>query len=606
MSFRSPFLTATLLLTFFVPFALAERPIGPKLLPDRTVALVRIRNYPETRQKFGETAMGKMLADEEVGPLISKLYEQLQELYARVEDRVGVPLDKIRNLPQGEIWFAVVPPVKDGPVSLALMIDAGKNLPTAQKLLERGQELLEQNGGKRVEETLADTKVNVFLPPNASPPRRENRKDKETGKEFTEIVSDFGTTFEFEKDGAVVIATTASLAEEILKSWNGSEATLAENERFAAIMRRCQSSMDPPEFEWYVDPISLIKALGRGNAGAQIGLALIPALGIDGLQGLGGAVTLNSGEFDEVNHMHVLLENPKSGVMEILQMSSGDATPEPWVPNDVMGYMTLNWNLQESWTKGSKVYDSYFGEGASLREVGRRVKDALDVDFEKDLLPAVAGRATMIQWNEPPARLNSGTNLIGLKLTDAKAFTPTFEKIMAKYPERIEKKSFGGTAYWAISLPEPPNAADQPENIRRPEPCFAIVGDYLLATDSAKFLEHCVKTVSTGKTLANEVDYKLVASKIARQAGGKQPGLVQFSRPEEGLRVIYDLINNDTTKRNLARQAENNEVFKRLEDSLKAHPLPPFKVIAKYFAPAGAMMTQDETGFHYMSFTLKR
>jgi hypothetical protein len=78
------------------------------------------------------------------------------------------------------------------------------------------------------------------------------------------------------------------------------------------------------------------------------------------------------------------------------------------------------------------------------------------------------------------------------------------------------------------------------------------------------------------------------------------------------MKLLYELATSDNTKKNLARQAENNpsplgkDFFKRLDDTLKEHPLPPFKVLAKYLAPAGAMMTQDETGFHYMSFALKR
>ena len=611
MSVRRGLMACLLAVLLFVPFVQAERPVAPKLLPDRTVGLLRIRNYPETRTKFGETAMGRMLSDEEIGPLVSSLYEQLQELYSRVEDRVGVPLEKLRSLPQGEIWLAAVPPANEGTMGLALLIDTGNQVATAKKLLERGEALLLERGGRKIEETLADTQVNIFVPPGVDEPRRETKKDNATGKEWSELVVGLGTTVEFERDGAVVIASTPTLAEEILKSWNGSEKPLAENERFAAIMRRCQSAEDAPEFEWYVDPINLIKSVAQGNPGAQLGLALIPALGLDGIQGAGGTMTFNSGEFDQVGHTHILLENPKSGVMEVLQMASGDATPEPWVPSDVMGYMTLNWNLQESWAKGSKVFDSYFGEGSASERISRFVKNRLDIDFEKELLPAIAGRITIAQWSEPPARINSGANVFAIKLADAKEFQPILEKIMAKYPDRLEKQSISGTTYYTINLPQRPNQPDE-ETVRQPSPCFAVVGDYLIFSDSVKFFEHCVKTQTTGKTLANELDYKLIASKIARQAGGAKPGFVQFSRPEEGMKVLYDLATSDNTKRNLTDQAQNNgselgrDVFKRLENTLKEHPLPPFKVLAKYLAPAGAMITQDETGFHYMTFGLKR
>jgi len=607
MSVRKLFLGVAFLLLVLVSPALAERPIGPRLLPERTVAMVRIRSFPESRAKFSQTAMGKILTDPEVGPLVSKLYEQGQEMYKRVEEQVGVPLEKLLALPQGEIWVAVVPPVKDGPVSLALLIDVGNQLPTATRLIERGEEVLKENGGRKVQETVVGEKVSVFLPPGVGEPRRELKRDKD-GKEYEEIVVENGTMVQFERDGAIVVTSTLTLAEEILKSLSDSDAaTLAENERFGAVMNRCVVGKDPPGFEWYVDPIATVKALFRGNAGAQVGLAILPALGLDGIQAAGGTMTFATGEFDGVAHTHLLLEDPKSGVMELVQMASGDSTPQPWVPGDVMTYMTLNWDFQETWKKGTKVYDGFFGEGNLAKELNRRAENALGVSFENELLPALAGRVTYIQWNEPPARINSGAQLFAIQLADAKAFEPTLEKIMAKYPERLEKKSFGANTYFQIKLPQGRVPDLERENIRMPEPCIAIVGDYVLLADSVKFFEHCITTMSTGKSLAGELEYQLIATKIGQQAGGKKPGLVIFSQPEEGLRAIYNLATSEVTRRNMAREAERgNEFFKRLDETLKERPLPPFAVISKYLAPSGGMMTQDETGLHYMSFTLKR
>ena len=44
----------------------------------------------------------------------------------------------------------------------------------------------------------------------------------------------------------------------------------------------------------------------------------------------------------------------------------------------------------------------------------------------------------------------------------------------------------------------------------------------------------------------------------------------------------------------------------RVHSAMEANPLPPFSVLEQYFAPAGALMVDDETGLHYMSFTLRR
>jgi hypothetical protein len=171
--------------------------------------------------------------------------------------------------------------------------------------------------------------------------------------------------------------------------------------------------------------------------------------------------------------------------------------------------------------------------------------------------------------------------------------------------DNLQKQSYAGPTYYTIKLPTPQN--EPPMNLRRPDPCLCVLGDYLILTDSSKALEQAITTTnSPGKSLATELDYKLIASKIRRQVGGDSPGLLQFSRPEVGMKLLYDLAQADDTKSLLARQAEGNQFFGRLEKAMKDNPLPPFSVIAKYFAPAGAMMVNDETGFHYTGFTLKR
>ena len=46
--------------------------------------------------------------------------------------------------------------------------------------------------------------------------------------------------------------------------------------------------------------------------------------------------------------------------------------------------------------------------------------------------------------------------------------------------------------------------------------------------------------------------------------------------------------------------------FEVLHRGLEENPLPPFATLRKYFAPSGAIMTVDATGFHYTGFGLKR
>ena len=116
-----------------------------------------------------------------------------------------------------------------------------------------------------------------------------------------------------------------------------------------------------------------------------------------------------------------------------------------------------------------------------------------------------------------------------------------------------------------------------------------------------------LSTLADGtKSLGEELEFKLIANKIQRQSGGAKPVMLGFSRPEEGLRYWYDMINSDSTRESLKKQAEKNPFFKSLDTTLQKSPLPPFEVIQRYLAPGGSMAVDDSSGLHFMSFTLRR
>lgn len=593
MLLRSPvryILPAILGLTFAVSGTArvhAERPSAPHLLPERTVAYVRVSDTQELIEEFQDTALGRITQDPQIQPLIGQLYGSAAEAFARIEEQVGLPLDKLLAIPQGEICLALVSP-EEGQPALVVLVDVGDQMPSAVKLLERMEEGMTGNGATKSTENVGDVQLTILDQPN-----RRNRR-----------------VVHFEKDGVIAFVTDKDLAVEVLRVWNGESTdvkTLADNHKFTAIMQRCAGTKDErPQLSWFVDPIELFRTAVRGNSGAQLALAFLKPLGLDGLQGVGGSVILGTEEFDTIAHIHVLLDNPRRGVIEMLAMSAGDSTPEPWVPNDVASYTTLNWDVETTYTTFAKLYNEIRGEGRLEADVKQRISDPLGVDFETDLLQAVDGRITYVTWMEKPAKLNSQTNLLAIKLKDAKSFQNTLNVIVGKYENVFTKTSFGGVTYYQAPSPQNPNGEERPL-LRRPEPCLAILGDHLLLTDSSQLLHEAIVTKSDPSlSLANELDYKLIASKISRQVGGSKPGLVSFNRPEVGMRALYDLATSETTRDRLSSQAESNEFFRALNNALRDNPLPPFAVLAQYLAPGGGMLTNDETGFHYTSFTLRR
>jgi hypothetical protein len=465
-----------------------------------------------------------------------------------------------------------------------ILLDAGSQVASARGLWTRLSQFLDKSGAAKSQETIAGTSVNIY----------------------DGLGSDKRKVMFFEKDATLVLASNLQVVRPILDAWNGgSTKTLGQNSNFAAILRQCRGEKDEEaQVTWYADPVALLKAAGQRNPGVQLVVAMLPTLGLDGLQGVGGTLAFDMGQFDEILHAHLLLENPRGGVFDVLALTSGDSTPEPWVPNDVIRYTTFHWNFKRSFKAIQKVFDSFRGEGALANEMRRRIEEPLDTDIANVILPSLEGRVTYLTWVERPVTITSQATLVAVKLKDVAPIRKLLETAVSKSQGSLLQQSFSGKEYYQVRRETRNRNPDAPP---RPLPCFGILGDYFIFTDHASLFE---KVITTGDTPADSLgaalDYRLVASKIVRRTGGKKPALLGFQRPDEAMRFLYELAVADRTRERLRGMAEGNPFFKSLNSALEAHPLPPFEVIQRYFAPGGSALIDDETGLHYTAFELRR
>lgn len=566
--------------------AMAQRPAAPRLLPKDTLLYLRVADMPDLIERFQETSAGRISQDAQVRPLLDHLWQALVEATAQVEEGLGVPLEDLLAIPQGETCLALVAPETGFP-AVVLLMDAGDRMAAVDKVLEQAEFGMFQQGARRTLQDLDGTEMVVNELPGGQ--RREMAY--------------------VQRDGTLILGSNSQVIQSMVDAWDGRPASrLSENSNFTAIMKRCAGDEDePPQITFFVDPLELTKRIARGSLAGQAVIALLPALGLDGVRGLGGSVALATEQYDNVTHVHLMLDSPRKGVVEILALRGGDLTPEPWVPADAVSYTSLNWDFETSYNALRTLFDAIRGEGALDREVNRRLSDPLGIPIEQDFLQALDGRVTLVSWMVRPARLNSRANLLGLKLKDPKAFRRTWQNLVDRFPGQLERQALGGNEYWTLRVPRPAEERPDQPLMRQPDPAFAILDDYLLVSDSSDLLKHAMVTRGrVSGSLANELDYKLIASRIRRQAGGANPGMLAFDRPEESLRLLYELAMGDATRQQLQSQADTNPFFGFLDGALQEHPLPPFAVIARYLAPGGSLITNDATGFHYTSFTLRR
>jgi hypothetical protein len=303
----------------------------------------------------------------------------------------------------------------------------------------------------------------------------------------------------------------------------------------------------------------------------------------------------------------------------LIALKGGDTKPEPWIPGDVASYMAFQWDLNRTYRTITDLYDKIRGDGSFAELVKTGFETPTGIDLAKEILPALGTRVTYVTRIEKPVTAASQEHLLAVHLKDPDAVAKALDTMFHKNETRLTQVSFSGKQYYRIKRrersPEPPPSAEnrpsvenQPETRpEAPRPCFGIVDDAFLITDREVLFQKVLATAETpGDSLGEALDFKLVVSKVGRRSGGVKPAMIAFTRPEEGMRFLYEMVTGERARENLRRGGERNAFFKSIHSAMESNPLPPFSVLEPYFAPAGALVVDDETGLHYMSFTLRR
>jgi hypothetical protein len=609
--------------------ARAERPSAMKLFPEESVVFIRITNANDLGQKMQQTSFGRMFKDPQLQPFIENLYGKASELYAsEAEGKLGLSWDDLKKLPKGEVAFAVVARPEKRP-ALLLLVDQGDEATVADKLVDKVLDIAQEKGGEFSTEKIGDVEVTVVRDRD-----RENRMFGVCQRENTIIVAtdpnvirgvlwhwdnpgkeDGGdvastgepksiaeATAEPKKDGDAATASDDESKKEAAEFVPGR--TLSQNERFATILKSCRRPQDPPaNVAFYVDPIELARNAGRGNTGLQFALGLFPALGIDGLMAAGGGVTYATDEYDNLSQFHLLLENPRAGVMLLPAFQAGDIAPQPFVPMAVETYIAWNYNTRATYDRLIELIETYRPKGSTAKFIQDKISDKLGIDFPTKVIDNLKGRFTWFIAYERPSRFRGQHHVVAAELADEASATESLKTVMDKFPELFEERQFGNVTYYAMM---PKGLKDMPEEERPATPFVGIMDGYFFIGTSCPGFEKCIAARDgTTERLTDSADYARTSAVIGRETTGTTPVMFSMSRMEESLRQWYDLLTSEKTRALIDENKEDNKFLQALADAMEQDKLPPFDVLLPYMSPGGGILYDTDTGYHGISFQLR-
>lgn len=585
LPFRSLVRPVLVLVSFawLVPAVSAADQIpNDRRLPPNVLGYISVNNVPDLKARWKKTALGQLGQEKELAEFWQEIEKQLDRISEKIQEKVGVGLNDILALPQGDVSVAVVQ-LPGRKLSVAVFLDAGDNDQTVNKLIAKGAEAAEEQGVKRSAEEFEGTELIIHTR------MKEDGDDKDKEGDPQRAVY-------FRKDGILVAGSDVETLKAIVTRWDGKqEQTFAETDIYRQLVAACRDEQheDRPAVTWFIDPIGLVKgvlASAPRAATPQMALMLgmLPTLGIDKFKALGGTVDLATGDYDTITRTLVYLDSPPTGVINLFQFPAVDQTPPKWVPAQSQAYFGLNWDLAKAVSTVESLVDMFHGPGAFKRLLDQFAEreELGKLHVKKDLLDHLSGRLHIVTDLPDAKDSESQRLLIALQLKNAAGVKKTLATISKLDGFPGKSRTFQGETLLELSGL---GGGGDGESDKKMGLCVA--RDHLMFATDVKLLEEVLRTDNDQDSLSNLPAYQRLAKKFPTESS-----LISFQRDDTQIQALYEML----------RSGQAGKIFGESDDfSLDFSKLPEFDVIRKYLSPSAGYMRPDKLGLLLVGFTLK-
>lgn len=556
-----------------------------KALPDSTFLFVKAANMAGLREAFRQSQTGQLLEDPALKPLKDDVLERLAEANKTLQEKVGVTIEELINLPQGAVTVAAVAK-SEGAVPLAVLItaDAGKNDSKMAEVMTKATKQAEEAGGKVATEDFKGLSLRIIQMP------QEDEDKPAPPLVWTSA------------DGIYHIATDVDALKDFITHADGRDDSLESNESYTTVLKKIGSE---GQVHWFFDiaktlDLALKAGAAAGGGNAQQAEAILQITGLKGLKAAGGSYAMNVGPYDSLNKTFVLAPAPAQGVLKLFQMPKANLRPQPWVPATVATYQSISWDLDGAYTALNDLANMFNPGIIGVLEqqlVGPEGGEPLS--FQKDIFGPLGDRISIVSDFKKPVTEDSARLLFAVDLEDAKAFQTTLNKLISLAGGAPKKREFQGTTIYDFQLPEVPNTG--PNNPFKGQISLAIAKDTLFLSFEPTLLEQILR--GGASSLADSPAFQAVVKDVPAQTS-----TLSYARPEEQARQSYEMLKSGQFEKAFegAAAAGGPDLSKVFGDLIDKDKVPDFEVFAKYLSPGGGYGVMEDDGAVFTQFTLRK
>jgi hypothetical protein len=615
-------------------------PASEQIFPATTRGWVSISNGPEFRQRFNRSQYGLLLKDPSMKPFIESVRKQFESSNSSRLGRLGLTLDDLLEVAGGEYALGAVES-PGGKLATVVLVDTTGHEDEARGLIEKmNQRMVDQKGTKVAANGESSLTVYQFA-----------------AAENSGRTGDQRVAFALSGNALVVGDDPALITQVMGTLGQGRGDCVGSLPAFTAVMDRCQGQAPAKAaaVRWYVDPLPFAKAYQATNPPREKRkgpdyVAILGRQGFDAVKGAGGVVVFDDGGHS-LRHQTMVYAPPLAGrqpssverfnlAARMLQFPDVDAiSPQPWVPRDISGWTSLQFDLRNAFVTVESLVDDLVGEKGVYDDVIASVKEDPDgpqIDLEKDLVACLGNRMTLINDHATPIGDDSERLVIAVEAIDPERVAATVAKSMSIDPD-MAKIDVQGNVAWelidrSMAIPqleiETPGGAvvhaDEDDTQRRrsklrerdekllPHSVVTVARGHLFVASHRDILERVLATNEGVESLGSTADYAKVAAELDRLLPGKA-ATRSFTREEEAIRPAYEMLRQGSMpkSKSLTGQLLNGILgdgkpgtvrTQRLDGST----LPDFEMIRRYFGTVGVGMQSLSDGWYITGMTLPR
>ena len=567
---------AIILATLPVQAQTTGKVLSDQILPSDTYFYMSFPNITAMKDHMVNSSMGQMWNDPELDQFKTQVYaaidQQMQEGLQEISDTVGMSLQELMEIPNGEATMAIAG-APGNAMGVVIYLDFGDKEAKVQSLMDKATAALSDAPNlARNDKTFDGTELTMFT-------------IQYPGKAPTPLAKEFGW---FLKDERLVIANRRELLEATLTNWAGdSSDSFKSNEAYAYIMEKCQSSERSSLTTFYFDPIGLFTKLvqtgslgDQASMGAGMALGFLPTLGLTQMKAMVMISEPGTGDFESVSRSVFYMDQPPMGMMQIFQLDQIETTPPNWVKDNVTTYVATKWKIDEAYSAVESLVDMFSGAGAMADRVQQMADRGPGIHIKHDVIDQMSGDMKLITAPGSGDAYGGDQMLVAFGLRDDSAAGTVLAKIAEL--AGMETREFRGTTMYEVESP----GGDQ-------SIALAISGGKLLFSVGGTMLEQVLRNDSDMRPLAESESFKRVAQHYPSNALS-----VQYSQPAEQYRSIYELLRSGTG-------AEQFPGMDNIFEQIDFTTLPPFETLSKYIHPTGGYTVQDDNGMFMEAFQLK-